>query len=49
MKPGKVLCCLFLLAVLRAGSAKKTGKIQKLVVCACATNRWKHCKHVIHA
>ena len=34
MKPDKVLCCMFLLAILGYETAQNPGKIQKVVMCA---------------
>ena len=34
MKPGKVLCCTFLLAILGGRPCTKPGKIQKMVMFA---------------
>ena len=44
-KPGKVLCCMFLLAILGDDPAKKPGKVKKIVRCDHATNQQKHCEY----
>jgi len=38
MKPGKVLCCMFFLAILGVDPAQNLAKIQKVVTCAHSTN-----------
>lgn len=39
MKLGKLLCCVFLFAIFGVGSAKNSGKMQKVVKCARAINQ----------
>ena len=39
MKPGKVLCCMFFLAILRAYLCTRPGKVQKVVMCVYTTNQ----------
>ena len=46
MKPGKVLCCMFLLAFWGVDPVTKPDKIQKVVKCAYTANQLKY---VIHA
>ena len=49
MKSGKVLCYMFLVAILRLDPAE-CWKVQKMVMCAPTTNQQKHCiAFVIHA
>ena len=42
MKPGKFLCCMFLLAILGVRPCTNQAKIQKMVVCGHTTKQWKH-------
>ena len=51
IKSGKVLCRMFLLAVMEVDFAQKKDKMQKVAMCgnAHSTKRWKHCDSVIHA
>ena len=48
MKPVKVLCCMFLLAIFGLDLAQNPGKIQKVVMCAHRTNQSRHCDYLIH-
>ena len=42
-KPGKVLFCRFLLAILGVDPAQKPSKIQKMFIRARTTNQQRHC------
>ena len=47
-KLGKVFCCILLFAILGVDPAQNLEKIQKVVMCAHATNQEKHYDYVIH-